>query len=47
MPEADEGFNSTSYIECAARVCREQKLGKTSRNYGDYVYTIDAFSRFK
>jgi hypothetical protein len=25
MPEADEGFNSTSYIECAARVCREQK----------------------
>jgi hypothetical protein len=39
MPEAGEGFDFTSYLECVVRVCREQKLRKTSRNYGDYVYT--------
>jgi hypothetical protein len=44
MPEAGEGFDFTSYIGWVARVCREQEAGKTSRNDGDYVYTIDTFS---
>jgi hypothetical protein len=46
MPEADEGFDFTSCLECGARVCRGKKPVNTNRNYGDHVYTIDTFSRF-
>jgi hypothetical protein len=37
MPEAGEGFDFTSYLECVARVCREKKIGKTTQNYGVYL----------
>jgi hypothetical protein len=46
MPEAGEGFDFTSCLECGARACRGKKPVNTNRNYGDHVYTIDTFSRF-
>ncbi len=36
LPEAGEGFDFTSYLESVACAVGK-KLGKTKRNYGDYV----------